>query len=170
MKTKTKASLGALVIAASVLFYSAMPVGAQTTTETEQFNSLVERIAEKLNMDTADVKAVFEEVHKEKQSSHKSKLDLRLSEAAAKGVITEDQKAQLVLKFDELTTTHGENREVWMSLSPEERQSKLLLQQQELEQWASDHGITAETLKKIGFGVGRGWKQGFKAGFWLESR
>jgi|GEM_PF-1453485 len=170
MKTKTKASLGALVIAASVLFYSAMPVNAQNTSESEQFNTLVQRIAEKLNMDTADVKAVFEEVHKEKQSSHTSKLELRLSEAVTKGVITEDQKGQLLLKFGELTAAHGENREAWMNLSPEERQSKLTVQREELEKWASDHGINPETLKKIGFGVGRGWKQGFKAGFWLESR
>ena len=101
----TVLTLGVLISAG---YFGSSFVNAQDTTP---HDVLVSKIAEKFNLDTSDVQAVFDAVMDEKRSEMGKNRENRLNQAVSDGVITEDQKNTLLSKMEERRTERMQNRE-----------------------------------------------------------
>jgi hypothetical protein len=72
---------------------------------------LVERIAEKFNLNESDVQAVFDAVHDERFEAMKQAREERLNQAVADNVITEEQKQAILNKQTEMQQERTQDRE-----------------------------------------------------------
>ncbi len=115
-------------------------------------NSIVQKIAERFNLNEADVKAVFEEEHAEMEKKMQTKMEEELDTAVSQGKLTEDQKQKIIAKRAELKATH-ENKVMTFNEGeePSEEQLKAFKaeheqERAELEQWAQDNDIPFEYL------------------------
>lgn len=158
LKKQTTATLALLLIAASVMFFNVQSTNAQMPAD--QFNSLVETIAGRLQMKPDDVRAVFEEMKVEREAEQKKHLDEQLSALVTKGELTEAQKQAVLAKHAELAGKHQE----MMNKTPEERRALMKTHHKELEAWAKEQGISLEVLKGIGIGQLKPWKRGSREG------
>ena len=107
-------TLGLAVIGLSLYF-------AQPTNAQNPVTSLIERIAEKFNLNKDDVQKTVEEFRTEKmnymQTERKANLEEKLTQAVADGKISETQKQTILKKMDELKNhreTHRTDMEAWM--------------------------------------------------------
>lgn len=94
-------------------------VGAYAMGGGSQNNELVTKVAQRFNLNEADVRAVFNEY---KDSERKARTSERLQELVDEGKITLEQKTLIENKLKELEATHDQERE-------------------ELEAWAKEKGI-----------------------------
>lgn len=111
-------------------------------------STLVTRIAQRFNLNEADVKAVFNEVHDEHKTKMKADLESRLNQAVSDGKITEAQKQAILEKFG-TSPENKINREEFKSMTKEERQTKMEERKTEIENWASENGLSLDTLREI---------------------
>jgi hypothetical protein len=105
-------------------------------------DSLVDRIASKFNLNKDEVAKVFEEEKAVHHAEMQQKMEERLDTAVADGKITEEQKAKILAKLEELRKGH----ELWKDKTPEERHNAKLELHQGLEQWAEDNDIPLDLL------------------------
>lgn len=63
---------------------------------------LVSKIAQKFNLNENDVKAVFDDVHKNRQAQMQARLEEKLTQAVKDGKINETQKKALLAKMKEI--------------------------------------------------------------------
>jgi LPS sulfotransferase NodH len=96
---------------------------------------LVQRIAEKFDLNESDVEAVFEAVKDEKIAEMEARREEKLSQAVSDGVITETQKNILLSKMKEHMETRKMNHE-------------------EMQAWFAEQGIDHEKLREyMGFKI-----------------
>lgn len=158
------------VIALSILMGAgAYGVGNIYASENRDLkNSLVEKIAQKFNLNKDEVQKVFEEDRAERKSQMEEKFNRILDEAVNKGDLTEAQKNLILAKREELQN----EKEVKMAEKknkgekPSEEEMKAMHEKREaekeaLEKWASDNGIDLKYLMGLG-GFGRGKYKGFE--------
>lgn len=111
-------------------------------TDSSAKDSIIDRIAAKFNLDKEEVAQVFEEERAARQAEHQQKVEERLTQAVADGKLTEEQKAKILAKLEELK----DQREAWQDKTPEERhQAKHELHDQ-FKQWAEDNDVPLEYL------------------------
>ena len=123
--------LGALLIG------SAVKVGT-VLAQDSNYPPIVQKLAEKFNLNQADVQAVFEEERTQRQQERQAAFEEGLTKAVGDGVITEEQKQTLLEKHK----TMQENREQKGA---------------EMKEWTESSGIDFSALSSyIGFGHGRG--------------
>lgn len=133
---------------AGVLTTAGVGVGYAATTETdlpEPMANLVTAIAEKFDLNEADVAAVFAEQHSVMEAERDQLYADRLAEAVTAGDLTQEQADLLLAKRDELEANKPD-RTTLEDLSPEERHDQMKDQRAELTQWAEDNGIPEEYL------------------------
>ena len=118
-------------------------------------DSIIDKLASKFNLNRDEVAAVFQEAKTEHQAERQQKLDDRLTQAVKDGKITEEQKAKILAKLDELQKT----RDAWKSKTPQERMAAKQELRGQLQQWAKDNGIPLEFLMPMR-GQGHGWVHG----------
>lgn len=125
------ASLAGIVTATS------MTVSADTIKEKVERTSLVDKIAERFNLNKDDVQKVVDETKTEHQARHQQKLEDRLAKAVENGKITETQKAAITAKYQEL-------RQYQASIvdKPVKEQRQLMETKfDEVTTWARDNGL-----------------------------
>lgn len=122
--------------------------------------SLIERLASRFNISRDDVKSVFDEDQKERETEMKNRLEAKLSEAAANGTLTEDQKSLIMAKCEEWQNDREANSEARRDMTPEERRADAKKHREEMEAWAKSNNIPEEF---VGFGMGGGMR-GYGAG------
>jgi hypothetical protein len=139
-------------------------VEAQGTPST--IPSIVQRIAQRFNLNQSDVQKVFDEQKTEMHAQKKAELETRLNQAVKDGKITDTQKQAILTKFGEMSAMHS-NKEQPHNMAPEQRQQEMQQKQTELESWAAKNGLTLQTLQELvshggkGFGMkGYGWHGG----------
>jgi hypothetical protein len=110
--------------------------------ESNNGTSIVEKIAERFNLNKDEVQAVFDEERAAHEAKHKQKLDERLSQAVTDGKITEDQKSEILAKINEMK----EFKDSLKDKTHEERREALDTKRDELKQWAEDNDIPLEYL------------------------
>ncbi len=103
---------------------------AATSTSTGSQN-IVDKIATKFNLKKADVQAVFDAEHAEKETAHQAEQSAHLQTLVDKGTITADQKTKIEAKQKEM-------------------QSARQTERTELEKWATDNGIDMQYLMPRG--------------------
>jgi coenzyme F420-reducing hydrogenase alpha subunit len=138
-------------------------VSAQDSGGSSSGLNIIQRLAQKFNLNEADVKAVFDEEMQEHHAQMKANLEEKLTQAVKDGKINETQKQAIITKFGEIKVKKIEPGE-FKELSKEEIQKMHEQRKTELENWAKENGLTVEALNElIGGGphkVGAGHKMG----------
>lgn len=146
--------LGAGILTASTAF------AQSTTTAQDPMNTLVQKIADKFNLNESEVQAVFDEAHEEQHAKMQAGFEEKLSQYVESGELTEEQKKLILEKRLEMNADREANKEAFKNLSDEERKAQKDAKRAELEAWAEENNIDLQYLmlkggKGPGFG-GRG--------------
>lgn len=132
-----------------------------------QYPPIIQKIAEKFNLNQDEVKQVFNEEREAHQAEMKQKREEELNKLVSEGKLTEDQKNALIAKQEEMQKNRESQREEMKDLSKEERQEKMKeyreAHRQEMEKFAEEQGID---LKEIHAQMGEGFgkKEGMGRG------
>lgn len=147
---------GLTVAALTVGILGAGTIYAQAETQTTT-NPIVQRIAERFNLNQADVQEVFDTHRTEMQQEHQKLLEEKLNTAVSEGKITEEQKATLLERMNQ----KHEAIEEFRDLTREERHERMEQKREEFQNWLTENNIDLEELD-LGMKFGRG---GPKAGW-----
>lgn len=128
--------------------------------DTDSYPSIVQKLAEKFNLNLADVEAVFDEDREERHAEMETTYEKRLSHLVSDGKITEQQKDVILEKHREMEANRQANWQEMQTMSEAERKSKMEEEQQVLKDWASQYGIDLDYL--LPFGMIRG------PGHWMK--
>ncbi len=125
---------------------------AQEIDEPEvQRTSIMERLAERFNLNLDDVKTFFTEMkhkrHENKQEKRGEKIEDKLNTAIENGELTAAQVELLKAKKAELKTNHATLKETLKDMEPEERSEYLDAHKARIQTWAQENGIDAKWLK-----------------------
>lgn len=131
---------------------AAHSVQAETVSNSFGFDSIVQKIAQKFNLNEADVKAVFDEQHAEMEKQMQAKMEAELNTAVSEGKLTQEQKEKIVAKRAELRASHGPKL---IAIKDGEKPSEEELQAfkaereaevSELKTWAQENNVPFEYL------------------------
>lgn len=136
----------ALVLAATLATQNTY---AQSTDDPN--STLIQKLVTKFKLNETDVKAVFDEHHKEMFVKMEEKMNERLDEAVKNGKITAEQKTLIISKMKELQSKKAENLEKMKDLTAEERKTQMQAERESLTAWAKENNIDLSYLKG-GFG------------------
>lgn len=120
-------------------------VASAATNNSSGKDSIIDRIATRFNLNKDEVEAVFEEERAARETQRQQNLEERLTKAVEDGKLTEEQKAKILAKLEELRAA----REEWKDKTPEERHEAKHELHEELTQWAEDHDVPLEYFKFI---------------------
>jgi uncharacterized membrane protein YhiD involved in acid resistance len=129
---------------------------AFAATSTSGSTSLVDKIAQRFNLNKADVQAVFDENKAERQAEMQAKVEAKLNQAVTDGKLTTEQKYKILAKRQEFQATFEANKDAMKDNTPEERRADREAKRTELEQWAKDNNIPTEYLRFVAGHGGRG--------------
>lgn len=150
--------------ASTLLFATALTLGlatagagvihaASNTSTNNPMSNLVTAIAQKFNLNTADVQQVFDQQHTQMQAQRLEDAKTRLAQAVTAGTITQAQA-------DLITAKHAEMKTFMDSLqgkTPSERQTAIKAQMDSLKQWATQNNIPQQFFMMGGMhGKGHG--------------
>lgn len=161
-----------LVIAAVVAALGVGAIGVGTTFASERgdrkedrVSELVAAIAEKFDLDEAEVQEVFdaqfEADRAEMRAMHEQKFADRLAKAVEEGKLTQEQADAISDKREEMRGYMEEFKD----LEPEERKEAMQGHAEELKSWAEENDIPMQFLQfgpgpKPGQGMGRPMTEG----------
>lgn len=133
----------ALTMAGTVLF-ATQSFAQESTTDPQA--TLVQKIAEKFNLNKEDVQAVFDETRKTQESKRQQKFESRLDQAVKDGKITEDQKKMILEKMSSMKANREAEMEKLKSMTPEERKAAMKDHKDDLKTWANENGIDLKSI------------------------
>lgn len=119
-------------------------------------NALIDKLAQKFNLNKSDVQDVFDEARTEHQAEMQQKLEERLDAAVSDGKITGAQKDKIFAKVKEIRTQHEADRDSMSNLTDEQRRTKMEQERTALKTWADENNIPEEYLHFVGMGGPRG--------------
>lgn len=119
----------------------------------EQQTDLINVIAKKFNLNTADVQKVFDEKRIEHQAQMEQKFIDFINKAVIDGKLTQDLANKIIAKHAEIKA----QRDSLQGKTPEEIKSIMKSQKDALKQWAQDNNIPLQYLM---FGGQNGRGQG----------
>lgn len=111
-------------------------------------SAIVQKLAEKFGLDTAQVQAVFDQEREARHTQMQAAYEKRLVDAVTKGELTEVQKQLILGKYKEMLANKELLKEEFASLTRDEIKAKREAKRQELETWAKANGID---MKYLGF-------------------
>lgn len=151
----TAVTASGLVGVGATAIYAAEP----TTVRTNHMQSLVTALAQKFNLPTTDVQAVFDQQHQQMQvtmqTKHAEDQKARLDKAVAAGTLTQAQENAIIAKQAEVKAF----MESLKGKTPAEREAAMTAQRTALTQWVKENNIPAQFSNLGGFGrpgMGRG--------------
>ncbi len=130
---KTATSLVALTLVSGIGLAGVNTIASAQGNPKHQ-DTLVEKIANKFNLNKSDVQKVFDDNRSENENRREAKEKSRLDQAVKDGKITKDQEDKIIAKLREL-------REQKKDEKTQKRDKR-----QELKQWAKDNNIPLELL------------------------
>ncbi len=153
MRIKKSLITGGVVTAVGLA--SVIGVGmASAQGNTAGSNGLVDKIAQKFNLNKTDVQGVFDQNKTDQQAAHTAKQKARLDQAVKDGKITQDQEDKIIAKQAELKTQMQAERDALKSKTEAERKAFKDQKRTELEQWAKDNKIPTKFLHPGGQHMG----------------
>lgn len=108
----------------------------------QQYPSIVEKLAAKFNLNKDELKAVFEEDRNEHEADRYALWVEKLDQLVADGKLTGEQKDAIIAKYDEM---HDKRLDM-MNMDPEERKETFKKLHDEVFAWAQDNGIDPALL------------------------
>lgn len=160
-KTSTLVAIGAITLGLAAAGAGVSYAASATISEQgNPMSSLVTAIAQKFNLNTADVQQVFDEQRAQMQVQRQQMFSDRLAQAVTDGKLTQDQADKITAKMTELQAQREADKSTFDSLTQAERQTKMQEQMTALKQWATDNNIPTEFML-LGHGPsGHGMKHG----------
>ncbi|NQV90028.1 hypothetical protein HQ487_01315 [Candidatus Uhrbacteria bacterium] len=156
MKLNKTLFVGALV---AVLGAGAIGIGTTLAAQEGQaqegmISGLVSAIAEKFNLSSDEVQAVFDEYHEVRQeemqvkkdeirAQHEAKFEERLAQAVEDGELTQAQVDAIIEKMAEMRGYMEEFKD----LTPETRKDAMQTHVEELRAWAEEQNIPMQFLR-----------------------
>lgn len=137
------------VLASGVTLVSAKAVQAQ---DSSSLTNIVQRIAQRFNLNEQDVQNVFDEMHNEHQTAMKEEAQTRLTEAVKNGTISQEQKNAILNKIEEMRAEKPDVASL-KNMTPEQRRQTMQEKRSEMESWAQEQGLSLETFHEL---VGQG--------------
>lgn len=148
-----------LLLAGAVTTIGLAGMGAAAkaaTTSSTGGTGLVDKIAQKFNLNKDDVQKVFDEDRQSQEAEHQAKMEERLTKAVTDGKLTDEQKTKILAKIKELDAARDSEREAMKDKTPEEHKALMEQKQAELEQWAKDNNVPTDYFPMVRFSKGRG--------------
>lgn len=142
---------GASLFASTQIFAQDRSMDIQT--------SLVQKIADKFNLNKDEVQKVFDEQHAEHKADMKQKMEDKLAQLVKDGKITKEQKTKLENKLEEMHANREAEMVKMKSMSPDERNEAMKAHKEELDAWAKENGIDMSVLFEEHHGkMKMGWR------------
>lgn len=116
-------------------------------------STIVQKLADKFNLNKDDVQKVFDEEHAAREAKMQTKNEERLSQLVTDGKITQAQKTLILNKQKEMKAEREANRGSNSTKTQDERKTEMEAKKAELDKWAKDNGIDPQYLMG-GFGKG----------------
>lgn len=160
MKKKTLLYATLPLLALTLLIGGTTYASTINTTKNNPFNKMATAIAQKFNLNTADVQTVIDEtMATERGQMGKNRLNKTnlLTQAVKNGKLTQTQADLITAKKTELQTSVGNIQ----NMTQTERVTMMKTHQETLKQWATANNIPEQYV--IGFGgpgMGRGGARG----------
>ena len=147
-RTIILSGIGVAVVTAGLVLSTSL---ARAQTTEKPFGGLAEAVAKKLNLEQAQVEAVFTEYHEQHRQEMTEEMkaveETRLSGLVTSGKITEAQKQAIIAKMAELKAARQNfDKEQFKSMTPEQRKAEMLKKKEELDAWAKAQGIDPSVL------------------------
>jgi hypothetical protein len=160
MKPKLILPIAALA-AGGLVFWGTAKAYAQTNGANNPVASLVQKIAQRFNLNPADVQQVFDQARSERQTQRQLALEDRLTQLVKDGKITEAQKQAIINKFNELKNNRQANIDKFKNMTPSERKSAMQQERTDLQNWATQNGIDLKIIFPGVNGMMHGRKMGW---------
>lgn len=157
MKSKIVIPVLALVVTSSLLITTPTTVHAQTTNNNNSFSELVQMIAQKFNLDQAQVQGVFDQYKTQHQIKKIDNWNSKLDQDIKDGKITQAQKQLIISKRQELQN----NRPDFKNLTSDQKKAAVKQQKTDLENWAKQNNIDIKYLIGRNMRSGRGMRMGW---------
>ncbi|NTV31374.1 hypothetical protein HGA91_05370 [candidate division WWE3 bacterium] len=132
---------------------------ADDTITTSNVPSIIQRLADRFEVSTDDVKTVFEEARADHRQEMQARMSERLDQLVSDGKITADQKNLIEDKIAEIEAQRKSDKN--QDLTPEQRRQQMEDERDSFEQWAKDNGIDSSYLMMF---RGRGGHHGMMGG------
>ncbi len=149
-------SLIAVVISSFLLLGLLIGGGVVLAKTTASYPLIVQKLAERFNLQPEEVNKVFEEVRQERWQQRETWFEGKLDAAVKAGTITEAQKKAILKKRTEIQKKKETIRT--SNLTPQERWEKMSKLREEMRSWAENNKIDPSFC--LGGGFGRGFNQG----------
>jgi len=119
-------------------------------TDTSNSGTLVDKIAQKFNLNKADVQAVFDQNRTDHEAQRQANVQTKLDQAVKDGKLTADQESKILAKLKELQAQRDADKGTMKDKTPAERKAAMDAKKAELEQWAKDNNIPTQYLHFVG--------------------
>ena len=116
---------------------------AAPDTSTDPMSSLVQKIADKFNVNSDDVQEVFDAQRTEMEATREQEMKDKLAQAVNGGKLTQDQANKITAKLAEMKA----NRDSMKDKTGDERHAAMKTARDELKKWAEDNNIPMEYLR-----------------------
>jgi hypothetical protein len=135
-----------LVIAATIATIGLGGLGAvgianAATTSSTTGTSIVDKIAARFGLKTADVQAVFDQNRADHEAQRQQAIADKLAAGVKAGTITQAQSDAITAKVKELQTTRDANRTKFESMTDAERKVAMDTEKTALDTWIVDNKI-----------------------------
>lgn len=125
-------------------------VSAQSSTAANGSTSIVDKIAQKFNLKSADVQKVFDEDKAAHDAQRQADMKTKLDQAVKDGKITADQETKLIAKLAEMDKTRDANRTANQALTGTQRKAAMDKERTDFEAWLTANGISKDVLPQGG--------------------
>lgn len=152
------------IILPTILALSVLVIGVLSTSVSAQdasnYPSIVQKIAERFNLNVSDVEQVFDEERDERRAEMFANFADRLDDLVSEDKLTEAQKEAILDKHEDIQ----DRMEEYKALPPEERHEKMQALHEEFRSWAEAEGIDLPLVGPFGHGFMRGYHKGYMMG------
>ncbi len=127
----------------------------QASSSADPMSSLVDKLANKFNLNKADVQSVFDEERQARETEREQQFTAKIDQLVSEGKLTSGQKDAIIAKRAEIKKDMDANRDSMKDKTATERKAAMDQKRTELEEWAKDNGIDTQYLPLL-MGGGHG--------------
>jgi len=149
MKTGAKILIPILGLTA-LLVFAGIGIGNSKAFGPADHDSLIQKLAERFNLNREEVEEFFEQQKQQHQEEMKAREEERLNQLVGDGKLTQAQKNALIAKREEWRRENADMGEKFRNMSWEERQQVMKEHREEMDKWLEENGIDWEVLREYG--------------------
>lgn len=158
-KTKSANKRGRKILVSTMAIIGVILVGLLSVSyasaqDSGGYSPIVQKLAERFNLNEADVQAVFDDEREEHYADMQARWTERLDDLVNEGKITSGQKQAILDKYQEM---HDKMQEL-KDLTQEERKQKTRELQEDFRVWAKQEGLDLPFFGPFGKGLRHGFR------------